>query len=104
MREQDNENQRRPKDIPIEERVMFALDVETPEEARQWMDLLGGHIRFFKAGLELFLAGGPGIVDTITERGFTRQFYHLQSEKNYANPYPSQRSRHISHIIRFHKR
>ncbi|UCF69538.1 MAG: orotidine-5'-phosphate decarboxylase [Acidobacteriota bacterium] len=37
---------------------MFALDVPNAESARDLVDQLGDSVRFFKIGLELFLAGG----------------------------------------------
>ena len=57
------------KDIPLNERIIFALDVDTYEQAEQWVDRLGGHVHFFKVGLQLFLAGGFPVVDMITARG-----------------------------------
>ena len=57
------------KDIPLNKRIIFALDVRTPDEARTWVEKLEPQIKFFKVGLELFLAGGFGMVDWITGRG-----------------------------------
>ena len=57
------------KNININERIIFALDVPTPEDARQWVKRLDGEIKFFKVGLELFLAGWWDIVDFIIDRG-----------------------------------
>ncbi len=45
------------KDIPLNERIIFALDVDSAKEAERWVDLLGDHIKFYKVGLQLFLAG-----------------------------------------------
>ena len=58
------------KDIPIDERIIFALDVSSREEAIRWVDTLGEHVRFFKVGLELFLTGCWSIVDEILSRDF----------------------------------
>ncbi|HIJ83746.1 MAG: Orotidine 5'-phosphate decarboxylase [Magnetococcales bacterium] len=55
--------------IPLEDRIIFALDVDSPEDARQWVALLGGHIRFFKIGLQLFLAGGFGLIEELAQQG-----------------------------------
>ncbi len=55
--------------IPLEERIIFALDVPTTEEAIDLMDRLGREINFFKIGLELFLAGCWQVVDAAIERG-----------------------------------
>jgi orotidine-5'-phosphate decarboxylase len=57
------------KDIPLNKRIIFALDVSTPAEARAWVEKLEAQIKFFKVGLELFLSGGFSIVDFITRRG-----------------------------------
>jgi orotidine-5'-phosphate decarboxylase len=57
------------KDIPLNKRIIFALDVRTPDEARTWVEKLESQIKFFKVGLELFLAGGFDMVDWITGRG-----------------------------------
>ncbi|MBF0141357.1 MAG: orotidine-5'-phosphate decarboxylase [Magnetococcales bacterium] len=56
-------------DIPLEERIIFALDVDSPDEARKWLDRLGTHVRFYKVGLQLFLAGGLGLIEEISARG-----------------------------------
>ncbi|MBW1964239.1 MAG: orotidine-5'-phosphate decarboxylase [Deltaproteobacteria bacterium] len=42
------------KNIPLNERIIFALDVDSKEEAKKWVDLLGNHINFYKVGLQLF--------------------------------------------------
>ncbi|MBK8814645.1 MAG: orotidine-5'-phosphate decarboxylase [Methylococcaceae bacterium] len=57
------------KTINLNERIIFALDVPNPEEAKQWVRKLDGDIKFFKVGLELFLAGWWDIVDFIIDRG-----------------------------------
>jgi orotidine-5'-phosphate decarboxylase len=57
------------KNIPLNKRIIFALDVRTPDKARTWVEKLEPQIKFFKVGLELFLAGGFEMVDWITGRG-----------------------------------
>jgi orotidine-5'-phosphate decarboxylase len=57
------------KNIALNERIIFALDVPNPEAAKQWVRKLDGDIKFFKVGLELFLAGWWDIVDYIIDRG-----------------------------------
>lgn len=59
----------RNKDIPLEERIIFALDVDTIEEAEKWVDKLGTHIHFFKVGLQLFIAGWFPIIEMIRSKG-----------------------------------
>ena len=57
------------KDIAINERIIFALDFADPDVALDWVRKLSGHIRFFKVGLQLFLAGGWPAVDAIVNGG-----------------------------------
>ena len=57
------------KNIPLNERIIFALDVDSKEEAKKWVDLLGKQINFYKVGLQLFLAEWFPVVEMITERG-----------------------------------
>lgn len=57
------------KNIPLNERIIFALDVDTKEEAERWVDTLGDHVNFFKVGLQLFLAGWFPVIEMITKRG-----------------------------------
>ncbi len=57
------------KEIPIKDRLIFALDVATLDAARRWLDLLGNHVTFYKVGLQLFLAAGWPVIEEILERG-----------------------------------
>ena len=58
------------KPIPPAERLIFALDVPSPEDARAMVERLGDSVRFYKVGLELFMAGGYWeLVDWIVGRG-----------------------------------
>lgn len=57
------------KDIPLKDRIIFALDVNSKEEAEEWVNRLGSHINFFKVGLQLFIGGWFPVIDMITERG-----------------------------------
>lgn len=57
------------KDIPLNERIIFALDVNSLQKCEYWLDLLGSHVNFFKVGLELFIAEGFKAVDAVTKRG-----------------------------------
>ncbi len=57
------------KNIPLTDRLIFALDVPTAEEARSWVERLESRISFYKVGLQLFLAGGFPMVEWITKRG-----------------------------------
>lgn len=56
--------------IPPEERLIFALDVPDPAQARRLVEALGDSVRFYKLGLELFMAGGYfELVDWLIARG-----------------------------------
>jgi orotidine-5'-phosphate decarboxylase len=57
-----------PKNIPLDKRIIFALDVETVAEARKWVERLESLIAFYKVGLQLFLAGGFPVVEWILNR------------------------------------
>lgn len=58
------------KKIPPEERLIFALDVPSVEEALQLVDELGHSVKFYKLGLELFMAGGYyELIRQLRERG-----------------------------------
>lgn len=51
------------KPIPVRERLIFALDVQTKGEAKKLVEKLGDSVQFYKLGLELFMA--DGYFDTI---------------------------------------
>ena len=56
--------------IPRAERLIAALDVSTAQEARRLVERLGDAVRFYKLGLELFMAGGYfELVDWLVGRG-----------------------------------
>jgi orotidine-5'-phosphate decarboxylase len=58
------------KPIPSQDRLIFALDFETNAEAQHMVNLLGDTVRFYKVGLELFMAGaGYEMVDWLTTQG-----------------------------------
>ncbi len=46
------------KNIPVHDRLIFALDVSGPEAAKQLVNQLGDSVSFYKLGLQLFMAGG----------------------------------------------
>ncbi len=49
--------------------LIVALDVPGEKEALKLVELLGPEVRFFKVGLELFVASGPAVVKKIKDRG-----------------------------------
>ncbi len=58
------------RNIPPEERLIFALDVPTVEEAKSLVEELGESVRFYKLGLEIFMAGGYyEFIDWLRARG-----------------------------------
>jgi orotidine-5'-phosphate decarboxylase len=56
------------KTIPPEDRLIFALDVPSADEARRLVTTLKEAVRFYKVGLELFLAAGFPFVDWLLEQ------------------------------------
>lgn len=64
-----HQDKNRSKSIPLDKRIIFALDVESPEEAKEWVLKLEDSVKFFKVGLQLFLGGGFEMVDWIVKRG-----------------------------------
>ncbi|MCA1853225.1 MAG: orotidine 5'-phosphate decarboxylase, partial [Beggiatoa sp.] len=46
------------KAVPAAERLIFALDVPSPDDAIRLVTTLGEAVSFYKLGLELFMAGG----------------------------------------------
>jgi orotidine-5'-phosphate decarboxylase len=58
------------KDIPLRERLIFALDVPAATQARELVEFLGDSVSFYKLGLELFMAGGYfELVESLTALG-----------------------------------
>ena len=58
------------KPIPVRERLIFALDVPSTDEAKQLVETLGDAVVFYKLGLELFMAGGYyELIDWLRARG-----------------------------------
>jgi len=56
--------------IASRERLIFALDVPDPRQARVLVERLGDAVQFYKLGLELFMAGGYfELVDWLAQRG-----------------------------------
>ncbi|MEQ1579086.1 MAG: orotidine-5'-phosphate decarboxylase [Steroidobacteraceae bacterium] len=47
-----------PKNIPVRDRLIFAMDVPDTDSARRLVTDLGDSVQFYKLGLELFMAGG----------------------------------------------
>jgi len=57
MDKPDNSNLSK-KSIPPEERLIFALDVDSTDEAKVLVEKFGDSVVFYKIGLQLFMGGG----------------------------------------------
>ena len=58
------------KDIPVDERLILALDVPSYDEAMALVDMLGDTVKFYKLGLELFVSGDyHRLADELVARG-----------------------------------
>ncbi len=58
------------KNIPAKDRLIFALDYPSTDQARAIVETLGDSVTFYKVGLELFMTGGGfDLVKWLTERG-----------------------------------
>lgn len=55
--------------IPLDERLIVALDLPDRAGAEALVELLAPTVRYFKVGLELFLAEGFPMVQSILDRG-----------------------------------
>ena len=56
-------------EIPSQQRLIVALDVDSHAEALRLISELGSEVSFYKVGLQLFMAGGLTIVKRIVEQG-----------------------------------
>lgn len=54
--------------IALDKRIIFALDVASVEEAKRLVERLEDHIKFYKVGLQLFLAGWFPMVEWLVKR------------------------------------
>ena len=54
----------------MKERIIVALDTDSPEAALAIVRSLSGEVGMFKVGMELFPRGGPDLVRRIREAGF----------------------------------
>jgi orotidine-5'-phosphate decarboxylase len=55
--------------LPVKERIIVALDTDSPESALAAVRSLSGEVGMFKVGMELFPRGGPELVRRIREAG-----------------------------------
>lgn len=57
------------KPIPLRERIIVALDVDHPDKAKEIVKKCESQTRFFKVGLQLFMADWFNTADWIRDRG-----------------------------------
>lgn len=55
--------------IPLRERIIVALDVDTPEQAKALVKKCESHVSFYKVGLQLFMGSWFETVDWLVDRG-----------------------------------
>ena len=56
--------------LDVRDRLIVALDVSTAQEAQRLVQQVGEAAGFYKVGLQLFTAEGPGITLTYVPPGF----------------------------------
>lgn len=57
------------KNIPLKERIIVALDVDSDKKAREIVKKCESHISYYKVGLQLFMVNWFNTVDWILDRG-----------------------------------
>lgn len=57
--------------LSARDRLIVALDFPAPAEALALVERLEGQARWFKVGLELYIAAGPAIVETLAGKGYS---------------------------------
>jgi orotidine-5'-phosphate decarboxylase len=55
--------------LPAKDKIIVALDVASPNEARELVRRLAGKVGWFKVGLQLFTTGGPTFIEEIRAGG-----------------------------------
>jgi len=55
--------------IPLKDRIIVALDVDSPDQAKDLVKKCESHIGFYKVGLQLFMGSWFETVDWIIDRG-----------------------------------
>ncbi len=56
-------------EIPLKERIIVALDLDSPDKAKEMVKKCESHIHFYKVGLQLFMSSWFDTVDWIRDRG-----------------------------------
>ncbi|KMY68386.1 orotidine 5-phosphate decarboxylase [Desulfocarbo indianensis] len=60
------------------QRLIFALDVDTADQAESLVRLLASEVGVFKVGLELFVAQGPEVLERLRRAGAAALFLDLK--------------------------
>ncbi len=55
--------------IPLKDRIIVALDVESPDQAKRIVKQCESHVSYYKVGLQLFMGSWFETVDWIVDRG-----------------------------------
>jgi orotidine-5'-phosphate decarboxylase len=58
-----------PNNLTARDQLIVALDYPDAASALALVDKLSGSVRWFKVGLELYIAAGPQIIETLRKRG-----------------------------------
>jgi len=58
--------------------IIFALDVDNPDKAKAYVEMMAGHVGMFKVGLELYIKSGPDIIHTMKRAGASKIFLDLK--------------------------
>ncbi|MBI3812244.1 MAG: orotidine-5'-phosphate decarboxylase [Nitrospirae bacterium] len=64
--------------LSAKDRLIFALDYPTLQEAEKAVSMLGDHVGLFKVGLELFVAAGPSIFKAIARNSACGTFLDMK--------------------------
>lgn len=56
--------------VDARDSLVFALDIDTLDEAREWAERLSGTLHWMKVGARLFAAEGPPVVQLLHDAGY----------------------------------
>jgi len=64
--------------MEAKDRLIFPLDFSSLNEAKHYVELLKDYVGIFKVGLQLFVAEGPRVIQTIAEGASAKIFLDLK--------------------------
>ena len=64
--------------VEARQRLIVALDFPSAQQSLDFLDQLDGRAAWVKVGLELYLAAGPGVVETLTRAAGLHVFLDLK--------------------------